>query len=751
MIAESIFCYRKEMSIVSYKQLNEIKKLKGYDSLAENGTFSGSDVVAYIIFPGMAAMRLGQVTTLTYSTYRETVPVRTLSRINVKGFSKGQRTIAGTMIFTVFDKHIVNQIKANVDYIKGIKKLKPCELPPFDIMLSFGNEYGASAKLFIYGVEVVDEGKIFSVEDMFTENTWSYMARDIDLMDDVDAEQNAPSITLGENSGSGSFNIDDLVGGQDYTKMQEELDKMKNDKQNAIDAAREAAKDYITNNDDIEFEEQVIVKPIVPGGDDVADLPDYADPDEDIEKCFDRTFRVCTSPGDIKFDEAKGERLFRVDVDLGGWANGCTMQNVMSGKKLKVRYRCIHKDSKGKEYTDELVRTFTFPKDSISMGSKISNVIYDRARIYIVIGGYTKHTVKPDVAFQLGEEKITYTYKNTVGFITVTTTNEYKATNMNWVSVKGDGEATHKNPLIFKYAKVGSKDDKQAEKDKGVTAHISVSTLRPKLTTIPNRGYKANQQPVWLLGGDLPNVVPPYRALRDTKAGSAGVVDNGWIHGSVPNLAFSHPYKDQFGIKDPNMLWTGFKIDVTLKEDGKVITKKNRLDDFELVCDYRITAKIKTKSQSVSSEYSIEGEKERQRYSWYYSDQNIKNWLEKPRKWTMKYYSKTDMWYNDVELKLFEAISHVYQSVHLNTDPLGKEMKYYMHDPYEMLDPKKCDCRFKFDDITFELYNFRIVGKSGVQISKTTRNICGSTAEGASVRFPIVTLDKAMLAELNKM
>ena len=52
-------------------------------------------------------------------------------------------------------------------------------LPPFDIVLSFFNEYGLGAKMKIYGVTIVDEGQTMSVDDLITEQTYVYMARGI--------------------------------------------------------------------------------------------------------------------------------------------------------------------------------------------------------------------------------------------------------------------------------------------------------------------------------------------------------------------------------------------------------------------------------------------------------------------------------------------------------------------------------------------------------------------------------------------
>ena len=52
-------------------------------------------------------------------------------------------------------------------------------LPTFDIVFTFFNEYGLAAKMKIFGVTLVDEGGTMSIDDLITEQTYTYMARGI--------------------------------------------------------------------------------------------------------------------------------------------------------------------------------------------------------------------------------------------------------------------------------------------------------------------------------------------------------------------------------------------------------------------------------------------------------------------------------------------------------------------------------------------------------------------------------------------
>lgn len=168
-----------------------------------NTSFSGADIVATITPLGGKPIVFGEIQTISYSIYRPITPVGALGRINPKGVVRGPRTIAGSLIFTVFDRHVLKEMmdSYNVDKqkvsnafqdqygfsqndIAELRKYgKTDEIPPFDINISFLNEYGNSATLNIYGIYILTEGQTMSIEDMITENTMQYIAMDIDLMD----------------------------------------------------------------------------------------------------------------------------------------------------------------------------------------------------------------------------------------------------------------------------------------------------------------------------------------------------------------------------------------------------------------------------------------------------------------------------------------------------------------------------------------------------------------------------------------
>ena len=163
-----------------------------FDKYMSNMSFSGADAVATIIVPVIGLhgnvenendiINLGELQTISYSIHRENSPIRTLGHVNVRGFVKGGRTIAGSLIFTVFNEYAFYRIKQFRDYLarkQGFFAPLADMLPPFDIVITFFNEYGIGAKMKIFGVTIVDEGQTLSIDDLITEQTYTYMARGI--------------------------------------------------------------------------------------------------------------------------------------------------------------------------------------------------------------------------------------------------------------------------------------------------------------------------------------------------------------------------------------------------------------------------------------------------------------------------------------------------------------------------------------------------------------------------------------------
>jgi hypothetical protein len=143
-------------------------------------SYSGTDIVATILLPNEpGSLTLGELQTISYSVHRENKPVRTLGHTNVRGFVKGPRTIAGSLIFTVFNEYAFYRLTQFKQLMHSGLYPMADMLPPFDVVLTFANESGSFSKMKIYGVTIVDEGGTMSIDDLISEQTYTYMARGI--------------------------------------------------------------------------------------------------------------------------------------------------------------------------------------------------------------------------------------------------------------------------------------------------------------------------------------------------------------------------------------------------------------------------------------------------------------------------------------------------------------------------------------------------------------------------------------------
>lgn len=147
-------------------------------------SYAGTDIVAVFTPKGGLPVTFGELATISYSIFRPMTQVYTMGRVNPSGFVRGQRTIAGSLIFTVFDRHaLYNAIKHGFQLKDAAcMMLKGDELPPFDININFLNEYGQAANMTLFDVRLISEGQTMSIEDRITENTMQYIASDIRLM-----------------------------------------------------------------------------------------------------------------------------------------------------------------------------------------------------------------------------------------------------------------------------------------------------------------------------------------------------------------------------------------------------------------------------------------------------------------------------------------------------------------------------------------------------------------------------------------
>lgn len=149
-------------------------------------TFTGSDVRIAIEFaePVAGATRVSkqlmEATTLTVSVFRVKSPVQAAGFINSKGFSRGRRTVAGTLALTKFTTEVLFRFLSSGAFELSADShyVKVDQLPPFNLTILFCDEWGHASYQRLLRVEFVTDGSIYSIQDMLTEQTLSYLAVD---------------------------------------------------------------------------------------------------------------------------------------------------------------------------------------------------------------------------------------------------------------------------------------------------------------------------------------------------------------------------------------------------------------------------------------------------------------------------------------------------------------------------------------------------------------------------------------------
>jgi len=141
-------------------------------------SFSGADMVCSINMPNKGPVIFGELSSLSYSIFREKYPVRALGRITMKGYTRAMRTISGIMTFTVFDESIVYRCLEELRRT-GYRVLMD-EMPTFDVTITMANEFGSRSKQVLYGVTTYTEGKVLSIDDIFIQNAYEFYALDIE-------------------------------------------------------------------------------------------------------------------------------------------------------------------------------------------------------------------------------------------------------------------------------------------------------------------------------------------------------------------------------------------------------------------------------------------------------------------------------------------------------------------------------------------------------------------------------------------
>ena len=181
------------------------------ETTATYRSMGGSSIDVILQFPfttgkngdSLPYLYLGSAITVSYSVYRSKTPVYRLGDVTPNGFSIGKKTVAGTIVKAVMEEDEINDYLktvaektvfdtkniiplSNVSFAKEFHSVMKDDLLDFNIILVFSSEYNSKIRTeTIYGANIISNGQVMSAQDLFTETTMSFIAKDVKQMGDV--------------------------------------------------------------------------------------------------------------------------------------------------------------------------------------------------------------------------------------------------------------------------------------------------------------------------------------------------------------------------------------------------------------------------------------------------------------------------------------------------------------------------------------------------------------------------------------
>lgn len=178
---------------------------------------------------------IDSIQTLSFQIHTDIQPARSLKFKYPRGYCVGQRLIAGSIIATVLNEHpfmdvmelnnVLRYLQSKalgaasenyryLDVLKGVDESSSVvdEIPPMNILIQGVNEQGDAVESTLYGVKLINDGTVISAQDMITEQTFSFVAQDIDLFrNKARGSRNNSSSLLNYRTGSSLLNDDFAV------------------------------------------------------------------------------------------------------------------------------------------------------------------------------------------------------------------------------------------------------------------------------------------------------------------------------------------------------------------------------------------------------------------------------------------------------------------------------------------------------------------------------------------------------------
>ena len=215
---------------------NDKEQILFFESMAGANTIVVFEIPMPDSKDGSVFVIMRSIVSISVSTSRAKMPIIPLGENSVNGFALGNKTVAGSIIkaltfndeFTqkvqFFTEKSLKERKDKFFYQLGTKtffdsktyeishkhfdSIMKDDLVPFNIHTYSYSEYtGGSHKLLmnsIYGCTLINEGQVQSIENLITENTFTYVAKYAKLGQDVTKEYSHASFQNTETAMSGS-------------------------------------------------------------------------------------------------------------------------------------------------------------------------------------------------------------------------------------------------------------------------------------------------------------------------------------------------------------------------------------------------------------------------------------------------------------------------------------------------------------------------------------------------------------------
>tara|TARA_Y100000310_G_scaffold314306_1_gene363548 strand:- start:222 stop:788 length:567 start_codon:yes stop_codon:yes gene_type:complete len=182
---------------------------------------------------------------------REKAPIYVLGAVDPVSFSRGKRGIAGSLIFTNFDRHAMWDIMQQASYVKKTTDMyagglpgtpgagegdslfpdpvdaiefggAPTDgvnytdqIPPFDVTLTAVNELGQAMWMRVIGIDLLNEGQGISIDDITIETQMTFIARSIvpwtPVNNDFSAIREGRSFSVGVSDAGDIGRIDEAL------------------------------------------------------------------------------------------------------------------------------------------------------------------------------------------------------------------------------------------------------------------------------------------------------------------------------------------------------------------------------------------------------------------------------------------------------------------------------------------------------------------------------------------------------------